>query len=143
MNLRFSFIGALLAAVAPGVLRAAPTTNAIVPPTVDTGAELLRVVLSLIGVIAMILIAGWLSRRAQARVRPGGRRIRCLETMPVGMKERVMLIDVGGTQLLLGSSPSGLRMLHVLDKPVDDDTSAVSPPARGFRDVLAQWGKPS
>jgi flagellar protein FliO/FliZ len=136
-------IGVLLAAVAPGTLLAAPAMNVAAPPTVDTGAELLRIVISLIGVIAMILLAGWLSRRAQARVRPGGRRIRCLETMPVGMKERVMLIDVGGTQLLVGSSPSGLRTLHVLDKPLEEDAAPNSVPVRGFRDVLAQWGKPS
>jgi flagellar protein FliO/FliZ len=143
MKPRSFSIGVLLAAVAPGMLLAAPAMTVAAPPTVDTGAELLRVVLSLVGVIALILVAGWFSRRAQARIRPGGRRIRCLETMPVGMKERVMLIDVGGTQVLVGSSPSGLRTLLVLDKPLAEDTPSAPTPVRGFRDVLAQWGKPS
>ncbi|HEV7778734.1 MAG TPA: flagellar biosynthetic protein FliO [Luteibacter sp.] len=110
------------------------------PVDVNTGAELLRVVLSLLGVVALIFVVGWLSRRAQGRIRPGGRRIRCLESMPVGVKERVMLLEVGGTQLLVGASPSGLRTLHVLATPIVDDTPPSVTPT-GFRDLLAQWKK--
>jgi flagellar protein FliO/FliZ len=141
MKARLFPIGALLMAVAPGMLRAAPV--AIGAPAVNTGAELLRVVLSLVGVIALIFVAGWVSRRAQAKARPGGRRIRCVETMAVGVKEKLMLIQVGDTQLLVGASPSGLRTLHVLATPIIDETPTTIAPVRNFRDVLAQWGKPS
>jgi len=107
----------------------------------NTGAELLRVVLSLAGIVAMIFIAGWLTRRAQARVRPGGRKIRVIETMPVGVKEKVMLMEVGGTQLLVGASPSGLRTLHVLATPVVEDAPASPVAPQSFRDILSLWGK--
>jgi len=114
-------------------------------PAVDSGAELLRVTISLAGVVALIFFVGWISRRAQARVRPGGRKIRVVESMPVGIKEKVMLLEVGGTQILVGASPTGgLRTLHVLETPVQDDAapSATAPVARGFRDVLSQWKRP-
>jgi flagellar protein FliO/FliZ len=122
----------------PGVSMASP----VPPPTVDSGAELVRVLISLLGVVALIFFVGWLSRRAQVRVRPGGRKIRVIESMPVGIKEKVMLLEVGGTQLLVGASPTGgLRTLHVLDTPVPEDARppALPPTMRGFRDVLAQW----
>jgi flagellar protein FliO/FliZ len=48
---------------------------------------------------------------------------------------------VGGTQLLVGASPSGLRTLHVLATPIVDDTPPSATPT-GFRDLLAQWKKP-
>ncbi|NII07655.1 flagellar biosynthetic protein FliO [Luteibacter anthropi] len=116
----------------------------VAAPAVDSGAELVRVLISLLGVVALIFFVGWLSRRAQVRIRPGGRKIRVVESMPVGVKDRVMLIEVGGKQLLVGASPGGgLRTLHVLDTPVAED--AVPPQApviRGFRDVLAQWKRP-
>lgn len=116
----------------------------VAPPAVDSGAELVRVLVSLLGVVALIFFVGWLSRRAQARVRPGGRKIRVIESMPVGIKDRVMLIEVGGKQLLVGASPAGgLRTLHVLDTPVVDDVvPPQAPTIRGFRDVLAQWKRP-
>lgn len=125
----------------PCALMAAPAAA----PAVDSGAELFRVLVSLLGVVALIFFVGWLSRRAQARVRPGGRKIRVVESMPVGIKEKIMLLEVGGTQLLVGASPTGgLRTLHVLDTPVHDDPAATAqPPAlRGFRDVLSQWKRP-
>ncbi|MDF4002543.1 flagellar biosynthetic protein FliO [Luteibacter sp. PPL201] len=130
-------VGGLL----PGALLAAPVAGAA---PVDTGAELVRVLISLLGVVALIFFVGWMSRRAQARIRPGGRRIRVIESMPVGIKDRVMLIDVGGTQLLVGASPTGgLRTLHVLDAPLPDDaTPSQGAAPRGFRDVLSQWKRP-
>ncbi|SFW37076.1 flagellar protein FliO/FliZ [Luteibacter sp. UNCMF366Tsu5.1] len=131
---------AFVAALLPCVVLAAPA----VAPAVDSGAEIVRVLISLLGVVALIFFVGWLSRRAQARVRPGGRRIRVIESMPVGIKEKVMLIEVGGTQLLVGASPTGgLRTLHVLDTPIAEDVLPPSSPAiRGFRDVLNQWKRP-
>jgi flagellar protein FliO/FliZ len=130
-------------------LMAAPVVAPLVPsvaaPAVDSGAELVRVLISLLGVVALIFFVGWLSRRAQVRVRPGGRKIRVIETMPVGIKEKIMLLEVGGTQLLVGASPTGgLRTLHVLATPVQDDAApaATAPAIRGFRDVLNQWKRP-
>jgi flagellar protein FliO/FliZ len=132
------------AALAGGFLPCALMAAPAAAPEVDSGAEIVRVLISLLGVVALIFFVGWLGRRAQARVRPGGRKIRVIETMPVGIKERIMLLEVGGTQLLVGASPTGgLRTLHVLDTPVQEDAmSAQAPTIRGFRDVLAQWKRP-
>jgi flagellar protein FliO/FliZ len=123
-------------------LMAAPVVAPAAAPAVDSGAELVRVLISLLGVVALIFFVGWLSRRAQGRIRPGGRKIRVIESMPVGIKEKVMLLEVGGTQILVGASPTGgLRTLHVLATPVADDVAptVVTPAIRGFRDVLNQW----
>jgi flagellar protein FliO/FliZ len=135
----------IVAAFTGGFLPCALMAAPVAAPAVDSGAELLRVLVSLLGVVGLIFFVGWLSRRAQARVRPGGRKIRVIESMPVGIKEKIMLLEVGGTQLLVGASPTGgLRTLHVLDTPVQDDPSAPSqvPAMRGFRDVLSQWKRP-
>ncbi|MGH8145808.1 MAG: flagellar biosynthetic protein FliO [Rhodanobacteraceae bacterium] len=116
------------------------------PAATTTGSvgELVRVVLSLIAVVAMILAVGWFTRRMQTRVRPGGQRMRCLETLPVGVKERVLLLEVGDRQLLVGASPSGLRTLLVLDEalPEPKTSAPVSSMPGNFRDILAQWRKP-
>jgi len=118
--------------------------SAAAPAAATSGSfgELLRVVLSLIAVVVMILAVGWLTRRMQARVRPGGQRVRCLETLAVGVKEKVLLLEVGERQLLVGASPAGLRTLMVLDErlPSPPQASMSAIPAN-FRDVLAQWRK--
>jgi len=113
--------------------------NTAVAAGSGVGAELVRVLLSLAGVVALILGAGWLTRRLQAISRPSGRRMKCVESMSVGVKERVLLLEVGGTQLVVGIAPGCVRTLHVLDAPLAEplatDTSSAP---RGFAHVLSQ-----
>lgn len=132
-------IASLQAAAASAAPAAASTTA-----SAGSAGELVRVVLSLAAVVAMILVVGWLTRRMQSRVRPGGQRVRCVETLAVGMKERVLLLEVGDRQLLVGASPAGLRTLLLLDKPLPEPKTPLTTPftAGSFRDVLAHWRKP-
>ncbi|KZC37107.1 flagellar biosynthesis protein FliO [Rhodanobacter sp. FW510-R12] len=105
------------------------------------GGELFRVLLSLAAVVAMIFVAGWLSRRLQARSRPGGRRIRCVEAMAVGARDRVLLLDADGKRLLVGVGPGGMRTLHVYEG-VPTEPAAAEPaaaPLPAFGELLARW----
>lgn len=131
---------AWLHSATPAVMASAATPAAA---TSGSFGELLRVVLSLIAVVVMILAVGWLTRRMQARVRPGGHRVRCLETLAVGVKEKVLLLEVGEQQLLVGASPAGLRTLMVLDErlPPPPPSAPISAMPANFRDVLTQWRK--
>lgn len=104
---------------------------------INVGGELLRVLVSLAGIVALIFVAGWFSRRLQARTSPGGRRLRCVETMAVGARDRLLLIDADGKRLLVGVGQGGMRTLHVYDGAAPEDTPV--PPMPGFGDVLARW----
>lgn len=108
---------------------------------IDVGGELLRVLLSLAAVIALIFVAGWMSRRLQARSLPGGRRIRCVETFAVGARERVLLLDADGKRLLVGVGQGGLRTLHVYEGAVPADATAPpdAPAAPNFAQLLSRW----
>jgi len=106
-------------------------------PELNVGGELMRVLLSLLGIVALIFAAGWLSRRLQARTSPGGRRLRCVETMALGARDRLLLIDADGKRLLVGVGQGGMRTLHVYEGIAPESTP--TPPAPGFGDVLARW----
>jgi flagellar protein FliO/FliZ len=123
------------------VIAAAPAAGDAAP---GLAGELLQVVLSLAGIVVLILAAGWLSRRVQARGRPGGRRLRCVEAMTLGGRERLMLVDAEGKRLLLGVGAHGVRTLHVYDgaAPVEQVEPA-SAPVLPFAELLARWrGRP-
>jgi len=128
------FLPCLFALVAsPAFAAAAPA-----PAEIDAGG-LLRVCLSLAVVIALILAAGWVLRRLQGGgVRAGGN-LRCIESIAVGMKERVVLVQAGETQMLLGVGPGNVRTLHVFDHPIAVTAPNAVSPAAAFRTVLAQW----
>ncbi|SEJ08514.1 FliO/MopB family protein [Frateuria terrea] len=110
-------------------------------PDINVGGELLRVLLSLAAVVALIFVAGWMSRRLQARTLPGGRRIRCVETFAVGARERVLLLDADGKRLLVGVGQGGLRTLHVYEgaAPVEANPPAAMPAAPNFAQLLSRW----
>jgi flagellar protein FliO/FliZ len=124
------------------VLAAAPAATS----EFNAAGELVRVVLSLLGIIGLILAAGWLTRRMQRRHGVAGRRIRCVETFAVGARERLLLLDADGKRLLIGMGPGGMRTLHVYDgapaEPVVVEQPA-APPLPAFGELLARWKRGS
>jgi flagellar protein FliO/FliZ len=120
---------------APALIAAAPAAGSMP----GLGGELLQVVLSLAGIVALIVLAGWLGRRVQVRGRPGGRRLRCVETLALGARERVLLLDADGKRLLLGVGAGGVRTLHVYDGEAPLAEPAPAPAAPSFAELLAGW----
>ncbi len=115
-------------------------------PEFNAASELVRVVLSLLGIIGLILAAGWLTRRAQRRHGVAGRRIRCVETFAVGARDRLLLLDADGKRLLIGMGPGGMRTLHVFDgtpagPAAIEQAGVATMPA--FGDLLARWKRGS
>ena len=107
-------------------------------PDINVGGELLRVVLSLAGIVVLIFVAGWMSRRLQARQFTGGRRLRCLETLSVGTRERVLLLDADGKRVLIGVGTGGVRTLHVYDG-VASTVAAEPVLTPSFGELLGRW----
>jgi flagellar protein FliO/FliZ len=113
---------AATAAVPAGVGRAVPE-----------GPGLLSVIVALLVVIGLILAVAWLLRRlpgAGLRPMPG---LRVVASLAVGPRERVVLVDVGGQQLLLGVTAHTVNLLHALPEPLLDP-----PTAQGFAELLAK-----
>lgn len=89
-------------------------------------ASLLQVVLALILVLVLIIGMAWLMRRMGGLTQVGGGVVRVLGGVPVGQRERVVLIQVGAKQLLLGVAPGRVQTLHVLDEPISVNAPAGS-----------------
>ncbi len=70
------------------------------------------VALSLGVVVALIVVAAWLLRRSPlgAFARANGP-LKIVATLPLGPKERLILVETGGSRLLLGVSPAGISTL--------------------------------
>jgi len=99
-------------------------------------AGLGRVIASLIVVIAMILASGWLLKRFPAAGRTNGR-LRSLESIAVGMKERIVLVQVGEKQVLLGVASGNVSTLMVLDQPLPEPSRPNAPQlATSFASLL-------
>ncbi len=80
----------------------------------------------------LLLVLGLfvLMLRALKQVRPGTARgaIHVVSSLALSPRERLLLVQVGKQQLLLGSSPQGLSCLHLLPEAVD----TIAAPPEGF-----------
>jgi flagellar protein FliO/FliZ len=99
-----------------------------------------EVAFALIVVLAAIFVIAWVVRRMRLVGNRVGGAIDVLADVPLGQKERAVLLKVGTQQILLGVAPGRVNTLHVLAEPID----LTKPPAGGsgdsagntFRNVL-------
>ena len=112
-------------------------------PDINVTGELIRVVLSLGGIVVLIFAAGWLTRRLQSRQFIGGRRLRCIETMPISARERVLLIEADGKRLLVGVGAGGVRALHVYEGTLPEEEVPKPVAVTPFAELLGRLGRKS
>lgn len=139
--------GLLLVLAAPALVIAqeqeAPARDVASAP--DTLVTMLTLGVGLVAVIALIFGCAWIVRRMGGMTGGNTRAIKVVSVMPMGTRERVALIEVGGTQILVGVTPSTIRTLHVFDEPV---VSAGEPATGDFARKLQgmigkSWGSGS
>ncbi len=96
-----------------GNVISSPTLPGVVGPN-----EILNMGTSLVLIIVAIVVVGWLYSRARGLRGHHGEVIHVLATQPLGPKERVLLVEVAGKQLILGITASQIQTLHVLEQPL-------------------------
>ena len=112
-----SSVRAVLLGMAVATGPAWATTEAA-PAANVAAADVVQVGLGLGAILLLIVVFGWLARR-WLHIRPGGQgQIRILGGLAMGARDRIVLLQVGETQLLVGVSPGRMNTLHVLDEPL-------------------------
>ena len=87
-------------------------------PEIFSAGYLAQVLGSLLVVFLCLAAVIYLLKRVN-RVGPSsGNPLRVLGSASVGHRERVVLLEAGGEQLLLGVAPGSVRTLHVLPEPI-------------------------
>jgi|APLak6261703504_1056268.scaffolds.fasta_scaffold00829_3 flagellar protein FliO/FliZ len=117
------------------------------PPVATTSfLSLLQVLFGLGMVLAAIAGTAWLLRKlAPGQVAASGA-LRVVGGVAVGPKERVVLVDVGDTRLVLGVAPGHISMLHQMPRPEGEAVaSAPEMSAESFylrlKEMLNQRGR--
>jgi flagellar protein FliO/FliZ len=126
--MKYSMAGLLLA-LPLGALAAEPIAQAAAAPAVGSvGGQLTQLMLGLLLVVGLIFVLAWLLRRVQ-RIGPGNAQvIELIGSRALGPRDRLVLVQVGEEQILLGLTPGRITPLHVLKTPVDAaKTEAATP----------------
>lgn len=126
------FAAAVLAAAGTIPVAAAETGAAPVP---GTASGLLQATLGLAVVLALIWGAAWVVKRVTPATRSANSPLKVVATQSVGPRERVVLLEIGGTWLVVGVATGSVNTLHTLPKSVLTETGA---PANPFGRLLAR-----
>lgn len=110
---------------------AAPTELA---PAMPLGA-MLQSFFALLIVLGVIAGAAWLLKRTQRLHGASNDVLHNVAAMAVGPKERVVVVEVGETWLVLGVAPGQVRPLHTLPRQTLPERSVNAPK---FADWLAR-----
>ncbi len=82
--------------------------------TVEAGAgAMVRTVISLLAVLGLMFVCAWIARRLG--IQPALRRkgvVKLIDGMAITQRERVVVVEVRGTWLVLGVAQGSVRVLH-------------------------------
>lgn len=107
------------------------------PISTSGAAYIGQVLFGLMGVLLLILGLAWLLKRFGQGAMLGSQHMKILATMPLGTRERLLLVDVAGQQILLGVSAGRITNLHSFDEPViQGDNPAYSDFAAKLREIM-------
>jgi flagellar protein FliO/FliZ len=105
---------------------AATTPASSTAPAVPAGG-IVQVAIGLAAVLALVGAIAWLLKRFSGLRGTGSGLIRIVGGAAVGQRERIVLVEVGGTWLLVGVAPGQVRTLHTM--PKNESAAASDAPA--------------
>jgi len=96
-------------------LKSLPSASLRKPSDISTLSNWPVVIMALLGMIFLILALGWLVKRFSGVNFSGGQNMKIMSSLALGAKERVSLVEVNGTQFLLGVTSQSINHLHTFD----------------------------
>lgn len=122
------FIPFALAGAADGAARA--------PAEPVSFGNFIQMALGLMLVLALIVLVAWLLRRFSPLAGTAHGALRVIGGISLGQRERMVLVQAGSKQILLGVAPGRVQTLCVLDEPLP--VTAGPEQAGSFAQQLAQ-----
>jgi len=104
------------------------------PAELDSGSLLVRAIASLLIVVGLAILLGFLAKRLipnRFGGGTGGDHLRIIQTLPLGMKRFVSLIEADGRRLLIGVSEQQITLIKAMDEePFAETLASMDEPKR-------------
>jgi len=101
------------------------------PASALGAGSIVQIILSLLLVLAAIVLVAWMLKRMNVAQKGHANLLKVIGGVAIGQRERVVLLEIGETWLVVGVAPNQIRTLHTLPKatantePVATDAAAV------------------
>lgn len=102
-------------------------------------SQIMQIITSLLLVVGIIFAGAWFFRRYGRLHGMLNDDMKVVAGISVGQREKVIIVQAGDTQVMLGVSPGRVQALHVFDEPVIESAREGEPGGSakaGFSDYL-------
>jgi flagellar protein FliO/FliZ len=99
--------------------------SASTPQTLQNPSSILSIFLSLLLVVAIIFALAFIARRFNV-TQAGNGQLKVVASMAAGAKEKIMVVDVGGEQFLIGITAHNINQLGKLENPLQTASTTKS-----------------
>lgn len=111
------------------------------PATSGSSLDIATTLGSLLFVLAFILLLAWLMKRMRVQVFGQQKGFQIIRQIPVGTKERIMVVQAGEEQFLIGVTAQSIQLIAKLDSPLADDIPETTPFANQLTQLLRKHEK--
>ncbi len=92
------------------------------PPTErasSAGISLGKIAISLAAVLLLVVVLGWIFKKLTMRL-PGSQHIKVICSVPLGQRERLLVVEIQGKQRVIGVTPQSINMLFELENSLPE-----------------------
>ncbi len=101
-----------------------PATSAFAAVEAVDTAQVGKLFGGLLVVVAVIFWGAWLAKKfSLGKSFSNNGNLKIVSMMSLGTKEKILLLEVGDEQIVIGSSAQGLQHLHTLKNPIATDNT--------------------
>jgi flagellar protein FliO/FliZ len=86
------------------------------PPAAVSSGSVMQIIFSLILVLAAVAVVAWVMKRINLPQHGAASLLKVISGVAVGPRERVVLMEVNDTWLIVGVAPGQVRTLHTMPK---------------------------
>ena len=102
-----------------GVLRAQTENLAAAPLEPISSPYLLKLTGGLILIVALILLLAWRVKKFNPNQKSPTGLIKIIAGLSIGTRDRIVLLQIGEEQILVGLTPGRIEKLHTLAQPLE------------------------
>ncbi len=119
----------LIAGISPGLVAAQSDSAAVMPLEPLSSPYLLKLTGALLLVVILIFGLAWLVKKLKLSHQSQNGLIRIIAGLSIGTRDRIVLLQIGEEQILLGMTPGRIEKLHTMSEPLEVDETVMPPSA--------------
>lgn len=120
----------------PLLVQAQQTTGSQAAIDPLSSSYLLKLTGGLLLVVIVIFLVAWILRKFNLTQQSRTGLLRIVAGLNIGTRDRIVLLQIGEEQILLGLTPGRIEKLHILSSPLDCEDKEPSAPV--FAQKLTQ-----